>query len=88
MIGVQPLESASGIGIATQTDFVWGGTFGDTHDGLPYIGPMPDCPQVLYALGYGANGITFGALAAKIIGDLCLGRPNEDARLFRLDRKY
>ena len=75
-------------GIATQTAFVWGGTFGDTHDGLPYIGPMPDCPQVLYALGYGANGITFGALAAKIIGDLCLGRPNEDARLFRLDRKY
>ena len=75
-------------GIATQTAFVWGGTFGDTHDGLPYIGPMPDCPQVLYALGYGANGITFGALAAKIIGDLCLGRSNEDARLFRLDRKY
>lgn len=72
--------------IETQTAFVWAGTFGDTRDGLPYIGPMPDCPQALYALGYGANGITFGAVAAKIIRDLCLARATGDAELFRLDR--
>jgi glycine/D-amino acid oxidase-like deaminating enzyme len=72
--------------VATETAFVWAGTFGETRDGLPYIGPMPDCPQALYALGYGANGITFGAIAARIIGDICLGRANDDARLFRLDR--
>jgi len=72
--------------VQTDTAFVWAGTFGETRDGLPYIGPMPDCPHALYALGYGANGITFGAIAAKIIADICLGRPNEDARLFRLDR--
>lgn len=72
--------------VATQTAFVWAGTFGETHDGLPYIGPMPGCPQALYALGYGANGITFGAIAARIVSDLCLGRPNDDAELFRLDR--
>lgn len=72
--------------LETQTAFVWAGTFGETHDGLPYIGPMAGCPQALFALGYGANGITFGAIAAKIVTDLCLGRPNPDAELFRLDR--
>ena len=73
-------------GIETQTAFTWAGTFGETRDGLPYIGPMEGCPQALYALGYGANGITFGAIAAKIIADLCMGRSNDDAEIFRLDR--
>lgn len=72
--------------VPTETAFVWAGTFGETRDGLPYIGPMPGCSQALYALGYGANGITFGAIAARVIADICLGRPSEDARLFRLDR--
>jgi len=69
-----------------QTAFTWAGTFGETRDGLPYIGPLPDCPQALYALGYGANGITFGAIAARMIADICMGRPNDDVELFRLDR--
>jgi glycine/D-amino acid oxidase-like deaminating enzyme len=74
--------------LETQTAFVWAGTFGETQDGLPYIGPMADCPQALYALGYGANGITFGAIAARVVADLCLGRPNPNAELFRLDRQH
>jgi glycine/D-amino acid oxidase-like deaminating enzyme len=73
-------------GVELQTAFLWAGTFGDTKDGLPYIGPLADCPGALAALGYGANGITFGAVAARILADLCLGQPNADARLFRLDR--
>jgi glycine/D-amino acid oxidase-like deaminating enzyme len=73
-------------GIETQTAFTWAGTFGETRDGLPYIGPMEGCPQALYALGYGANGITFGAIAARLIRDHCLGRPSDDMELFRLDR--
>lgn len=72
--------------LETQTAFVWAGTFGETKDGLPYIGPMEDCPQALYALGYGANGITFGAIASRLVADIILGRANEDAELFRLDR--
>ena len=72
--------------IETQTAFTWAGTFGETRDGLPYIGPLAGCPQALYALGYGANGITFGAIAARIVRDLCLGRQNDDLELFRLDR--
>ena len=72
--------------LETQTAFTWAGTFGETRDGLPYIGPLAGCPQALYALGYGANGITFGAIAARIVSDLCMGRPNDDLELFRLDR--
>jgi glycine/D-amino acid oxidase-like deaminating enzyme len=73
-------------GVDLQTAFLWAGTFGDTKDGLPYIGPLPDCPGAFAALGYGANGITFSAVAAGIIADLCMGRSNPDAGLFRLDR--
>jgi glycine/D-amino acid oxidase-like deaminating enzyme len=72
--------------LATETAFVWAGTFGETRDGLPYIGPMPDCPQALYALGYGANGITFGAVAARLLMEVCSERSNDDIQLFRLDR--
>lgn len=75
--------------VPTQTAFAWSGTFGETEDGLPLIGPLPapECGQVLFALGYGANGITFGAVAARILRDFCLGGPTEDAQIFRLDRR-
>lgn len=73
-------------GVETQTAFTWAGTFGETRDGLPYIGSMEGCPQALYALGYGANGITFGALAARLISDHCRGQTSADMGLFRLDR--
>ena len=68
------------------TAFSWAGTFAETPDGLPFIGPSADFPRALFALGYGGNGITFGVIAATILRDLCLGWSNDDARLFRLDR--
>lgn len=74
--------------VATETAFSWAGTFAVTPDGLPFIGPSESCPQAFFALGYGGNGITFGVIAADILRDLCLGRPNEDARVFRLDRGH
>jgi glycine/D-amino acid oxidase-like deaminating enzyme len=72
--------------VTTQTAFAWAGTFGETRDGLPFIGPSASCPQALFALGYGGNGITFGVVAAQILRDLCLGHDNADAAVFRLDR--
>jgi glycine/D-amino acid oxidase-like deaminating enzyme len=72
--------------VATETAFAWAGTFAVTPDGLPFIGPSASCPQALFALGYGGNGVTFGVVAADILRDLCMGRPNDDARIFRLDR--
>jgi glycine/D-amino acid oxidase-like deaminating enzyme len=72
--------------IETATAFSWGGTFGETEDGLPYIGGIEESPGALFALGYGGNGITFGAIAAGILRDVCVGRTHPDAQLFRFDR--
>jgi glycine/D-amino acid oxidase-like deaminating enzyme len=71
-----PLESA----------FAWAGTFGETKDGLAYIGETEEVPNAYFALGYGGNGITFSMIAADIIADQILGKENPDARLFRFDR--
>lgn len=64
----------------------WAGVFKTTRDSLPYIGPHPGFPHSLLALGYGGNGMTFSVIAANILRDLCRGRPNSDADLFRVDR--
>lgn len=41
------------------TDFVWAGTFGETKDGLPYIGEHKKFKNSYFVLGFGGNGITF-----------------------------
>jgi glycine/D-amino acid oxidase-like deaminating enzyme len=72
--------------IAFEPAYAWAGTFGETSDGLAYIGTHPDWPHAFFALGYGGNGITFSLLAAEIIRDAILGADNENADLFRFDR--
>jgi glycine/D-amino acid oxidase-like deaminating enzyme len=69
-----------------EVSYTWAGTFGETKDGLAYIGQTPEFSHAYFALGYGGNGITFSVIAAKIITDLHLGRPNPDANIFRFDR--
>ncbi len=73
-------------GLDLKTAFSWAGTFGETRDGLPYIGTAPQLDRACVALGYGGNGITFSVVAAGILADLLLGRHNPDAEIFRLDR--
>ena len=72
--------------IPLEVSFAWAGTFGETEDGLPYIGKHRAFPHAWFALGYGGNGITYSALAAEIIRDALLGRPNPYADLFPFDR--
>lgn len=67
------------------TDFAWAGTFGETKDGLPYIGSYNN-PRTLFAMGYGGNGITFSVAAATILRDYILGKKNKDADIFSFDR--
>lgn len=73
--------------LAFRAEYAWTGTFAETSDGLPCIGPIRRGSRVLYALGYGGNGITFGQIAAKLLRDACLGRRNADARLFAFTRR-
>ena len=69
-----------------KTDFQWAGTFGETKDGLPYIGSIPQRANTSFALGLGGNGITFSVIAAQILTDKLLGRPNKDGAIFGFDR--
>ena len=71
--------------IPFEIDFAWAGTFGETKDGLPYIGAPTD-RRVFYAMGYGGNGITFSIVAANLIVDAILQRRNPDAGIFAFNR--
>lgn len=66
--------------------YSWAGTFGETKDGLAYIGANPSLPHAYFALGYGGNGITYSVIAAEIIRDKFLGRRNRNASLFDFQR--
>jgi glycine/D-amino acid oxidase-like deaminating enzyme len=72
--------------IDLEVAYYWAGTFGETADGLAYIGETPECPNGYFALGYGGNGITYRLIAAEINSDIYTGRPNRDAEIFRFDR--
>jgi glycine/D-amino acid oxidase-like deaminating enzyme len=72
--------------IELEVAFRWAGTFGETKDGLPYIGQVRQMPHCHFALGFGGNGITYSLMAAEILRDALLRRPNRNARLFGFDR--
>ena len=67
-------------------DISWGGVFGTTKDGLPYIGPSPEFKNCLFVLGFGGNGITFSAQGMKIIPDLLAGQENKLQHYYRFGR--
>ncbi|OWO93553.1 N-acetylglucosamine-1-phosphate uridyltransferase [Rhizobium esperanzae] len=71
----------------TRVAHAWGGTFGETADGLPLIGPMPGVAHVFAAYGYGGNGITFSYLAAQMIGAMIAGIHRDWFEDFALDRE-
>jgi glycine/D-amino acid oxidase-like deaminating enzyme len=48
-------------------DFAWAGTFGETKDGLPYIGVHPDFQHSYFVLGFGGNGITFSVTGMAMV---------------------
>jgi glycine/D-amino acid oxidase-like deaminating enzyme len=69
-----------------ETEFSWAGTFGETKDGLPCIGPHEGMPRALFALGYGGNGIVFSVIASQVLRDMVLHKGHPDAELYALDR--
>jgi glycine/D-amino acid oxidase-like deaminating enzyme len=72
--------------IPVDAEFCWCGTFGETKDGLPYIGEHPDLKNVYFALGYGGNGTTFSMIAAQIIRNHLTGKPDKRQKLFSFER--
>ena len=73
-------------GIEFLEDFTWGGTFGSTKDGLPYIGQSPEYKNALFVLAFGGNGICFSAQAMDIIPALLDGEDCPIAYNYRFGR--
>jgi glycine/D-amino acid oxidase-like deaminating enzyme len=67
-------------------DFSWAGTFGQTADGLPYIGEHPGFPSTYFVLGFGGNGISFSVTGMQIISKLLKGEKPAMAEWFRFGR--
>ncbi|MBB5437228.1 glycine/D-amino acid oxidase-like deaminating enzyme [Pedobacter sp. AK017] len=67
-------------------DFCWCGTFGETKDGLPYIGAHPKFADSYFLLGFGGNGITFSVTGADMITEMMEGRPDLLSHYFRFQR--
>lgn len=67
-------------------DFAWCGTFGETKDGLPYVGPHPKFPNTYFCLGFGGNGITFSVIGAEMIVGMLQNEVDPLAYFFRFGR--
>lgn len=66
--------------------YAWDGLFCGTTDGLPFIGPDPNRPNLLYLLGYEGNGMCYSMAGASILKDYIEGRANPYQALVRADR--
>ncbi|MEK5528609.1 FAD-dependent oxidoreductase [Viridibacillus sp. FSL R5-0468] len=69
-----------------EAEYMYGATFGESIDNLPFIGEHPNQPNHFYLQGYGGNGTVYSMLGSNILIDLIQGHENEDARLVTLDR--
>ncbi|MFB8373091.1 NAD(P)/FAD-dependent oxidoreductase [Paenibacillus taichungensis] len=69
-----------------EIDYAWEATFGNTHDGLPFIGPHPEYPHSFFLEGYGGNGTVYSMIAASLLTDTITGKENKDLELFSLTR--
>jgi glycine/D-amino acid oxidase-like deaminating enzyme len=73
--------------ISPQIRYEWCATFGESEDGLPWIGEDPYRHGQHYCLGYGGNGTIYSMLGAQIIRDRLLGVVNPIASIVRPDRQ-
>ncbi|MCM3720263.1 NAD(P)/FAD-dependent oxidoreductase [Fictibacillus phosphorivorans] len=64
----------------------WSATFGESHDGLPYIGEHPNRLGEYYCLGFGKNGTVYNMLGATMIKDLITKGFHPASRLFTIAR--
>ncbi len=69
-----------------RTEYAWEGLFATTADSLPFIGPHRRYPHHWFALGYGGNGMTFAALAARLLLERWQGVKSGDHALFEFAR--
>ncbi|MFS4429251.1 NAD(P)/FAD-dependent oxidoreductase [Chryseobacterium sp. S90] len=67
-------------------DFVWAGTFGETKDGLPYIGEHKKMRNSYFVLGFGGNGITFSVTGMEMASLFMKNKKHPLSRYFKFGR--
>lgn len=60
----------------------WEASYGETADGLPYIGPHRNYPRHLFALGGADDSLTGAFLAARILVRALQGEPDKSDQMF------
>ncbi|SFH84640.1 NAD(P)/FAD-dependent oxidoreductase [Halpernia frigidisoli] len=68
------------------TDFTWAGTFGETKDGLPYIGEHKKFPNSYFVLGFGGNGITFSVTGMEMASSFLKNKKHPLTEYFKFGR--
>lgn len=68
------------------TDFVWAGTFGETKDGLPYIGQHKKFKNSYFVLGFGGNGITFSVTGMEMASQYMKNKKHHLTEYFKFGR--
>jgi len=73
--------------IEMELAYAWAGTFGETKDGLPFIGSHPRGDgRVLFAVAYGANGMPFSAVAAELLTAVVTDKQHRYKETFGFNR--
>lgn len=73
-------------GLPFLVDFVWAGNFGETKDGLPYIGTHQEHANSYFVLGFGGNGITFSVTGMTMVAQWLQGKSHPLEHWFRFGR--
>lgn len=63
-------------------EFGWDVPYGDTTDGLPYIGAHRNYPRHLFALGGNGHSVTDAFLAARLLTRAVLEKPEKNDQVF------
>jgi glycine/D-amino acid oxidase-like deaminating enzyme len=65
-----------------QPQYGWESAYGETSDGLIYIGPHRNYPRHLFALGGGADSLTGAFLASRLLARAASGTPDKGDDVF------
>jgi glycine/D-amino acid oxidase-like deaminating enzyme len=68
--------------VGLQPEWGWDAPYGETADGLPYIGPHRNYPRHLFALGGAGDSLTGAFLAARILVRALQSEPDKSDLVF------
>ena len=68
--------------VGLRPEWGWDASYGETADGLPYIGPHRNYPRHLFAFGGAGDSLTGAFLAARILVRALQGEPEKSDQVF------